>query len=545
MAEGGRLPQQTSTPKMQQVMDESFHFNWLNNDALGLPQPIRPNAPPTHGAGTSALLDFGYAPMKQTEGLYGSKPYENNTFQSYDDGEVEIHHMATRKDKRERAFAEATRVPENYAGWTEVQKPTRKYSLVHYADEEFNCPEGAISKKAPPAATRKNAPGSRQEWLDQPGTTKSRALHEREDGEVDPPQAELGKKEHASATTKAAPVGTDTVMPPKDSAKDAQESGLDMKKSVGRAAERRQHMKPGKFDGTGSIEAFLSQFEICAARNEWTEPEKVDFLRCALEKNATQLLWDFGATKNPTYENLIGRLRQRYGYDGQMETYRTELKCRRQQPGETLASLQQDIRRLMALAHPGPTNETLEAMATDAFMTAIYDAEISLKVREQEPKSIDAAFRTAMRLEALKAGYSRDRDDQRRPPNRVRGMSTPNDEPPWVSAFMARFDSMEAGQNDLKAGQRDLNYRVMGLEGGYERACNTLQTTAAQQQTSQRNERDASHKQGASGPYGQVTSDGQYTEESEWARQRKRSTKHADVLLLRQAGARIQRLLQA
>jgi len=30
-------------------------------------------------------------------------------------------------------------------------------------------------------------------------------------------------------------------------------------------------MKPDKFDGSGSVETFLAQFDICADYNEWSE----------------------------------------------------------------------------------------------------------------------------------------------------------------------------------------------------------------------------------------------------------------------------------
>src|SRR6218665_3849242 len=88
-------------------------------------------------------------------------------------------------------------------------------------------------------------------------------------------------------------------------------------------------MKPGKFDGTGSLESFLAQFEVCCRHNRWSAVDKVDFLRCALEKAATQLLWDFGARQDVSYEELVGRLRERYGTEGQAETFRAQLYYRR------------------------------------------------------------------------------------------------------------------------------------------------------------------------------------------------------------------------
>jgi len=184
--------------------------------------------------------------------------------------------------------------------------------------------------------------------------------------------------------------------------------------------QRKTHMKPGKFDGTGSLESFLTQFEVCAKYNRWSSEDKTDFLRCALDKAATQLLWDFGAEENVTYEKLVDRLRQRYGTEGQAETFRTQLYYRRQRPDESLSDLLHDIRRLVVLAYPVPSNATTEILARDAFLEAIYDRELSLKVREREPRSIDEAYRMALRLGA----YQRmnDVDERRRAPNRVRGM---------------------------------------------------------------------------------------------------------------------------
>jgi len=45
-------------------------------------------------------------------------------------------------------------------------------------------------------------------------------------------------------------------------------------------------MKPGKFDGVGSLESFLAQFEVCACYNRWSVEDKGDFLRCVLDKAA-------------------------------------------------------------------------------------------------------------------------------------------------------------------------------------------------------------------------------------------------------------------
>ena len=232
---------------------------------------------------------------------------------------------------------------------------------------------------------------------------------------------------------------------------------------------RPMQMKPGRFDGTGSLESFLSQFEVCARHNRWTASDKIDFLRCSLEKAATQLLWDFGAQPDATYEQLVERLRQRYGTEGQAETFRTQLYYRRQRAGESLSDLLHEIRRLVVLAYPVPANETTEIIAKDAFLEAMRDRELSLKVREREPKSLDEAYRAALRLEAYRSTMDLDdrrrssepddRDDRRRPPNRVRGTRETD-----VS------DQIQAQLNQFLTTQREEQRRWQReLEGKFDR----------------------------------------------------------------------------
>src|SRR6218665_1375870 len=163
---------------------------------------------------------------------------------------------------------------------------------------------------------------------------------------------------------------------------------------------KRLPMKRKKFDGTGFLESFLAQFDVCARRNQWTAVDKVDFLKCSLDKAASQLLWDFWAHTDVTYEQLVGLLRQRYGAEGQAETFRAQLYYRRQRSEESLSDHLHDIRRLAILAYPVPANETTEIVAKDAFLEAIGDKELSLKVREREPRTIEEVYRVALRFAA-------------------------------------------------------------------------------------------------------------------------------------------------
>jgi len=169
-------------------------------------------------------------------------------------------------------------------------------------------------------------------------------------------------------------------------------------------------MLPEKYAGNSPVESFKAQFEGCAAYNGWDDDDKVAYLRWCLTGIATQVLWDapYGMI---TYEELMQRIIQRFGNQGQEEKFRSELRGRKRRRNEPLQSLYQDVRRLMSLAYPGEASNFSELYAMDMFLNALDDHKLELRCREHEPKDLDGALRIAMRLEqyekALEPGYSR------------------------------------------------------------------------------------------------------------------------------------------
>ena len=75
---------------------------------------------------------------------------------------------------------------------------------------------------------------------------------------------------------------------------------------------------------------------------------------------------------------------------------------RRRKPGEPLAELCQDVRRMMTHAYPSETSSKLSSQfAKEYFMTALNDKDLELRVREREPQDLDTALKHAVRLQAL------------------------------------------------------------------------------------------------------------------------------------------------
>jgi hypothetical protein len=162
----------------------------------------------------------------------------------------------------------------------------------------------------------------------------------------------------------------------------------------------KDYLKPKTFDGTSSLDTFLAQFAICAEYNNWSTIDRAAQLKCCLMGQAGQLLWETGEPDKLSYEALVSKLKTRFGSTGQRERFLVELRTKRRKPGEALTTLHTDIRRLMAVAYPGAMGVGLsEELACDHFLSALND-ELELKVREREPKDLDAALKIALRLEA-------------------------------------------------------------------------------------------------------------------------------------------------
>jgi predicted aspartyl protease len=194
-------------------------------------------------------------------------------------------------------------------------------------------------------------------------------------------------------------------------------------------------MKVGKFDGPTSLDTFLIQFETVAKHNGWNEEEKTAQLKCCLSGTAGQILWELGDPDSLSFDQLVDRLKNRYGSAGQKELFRTQLEAMRCKPNQQLSDLHREVRRLMALAYPQMSGSPMyEEMGKAYFISALEDLVLKLKIEEREPRDLDAAYRLAERLEVYLSKYQKaeqsSHSESRRPSPEVRQRRDRGDERP-------------------------------------------------------------------------------------------------------------------
>jgi hypothetical protein len=134
--------------------------------------------------------------------------------------------------------------------------------------------------------------------------------------------------------------------------------------------------------------------------NEWSAYDKVAHLKASLTGDAAQLLWDMGDHTDMSYKQLVSKLRARFGSSDHRERFACQLRTLTRRSGQSLQELYNEVHRLMALSYPGTANSELNSiLARDAFIAALGDRELEIKVRDRDPADLDSAFRAAVRVE--------------------------------------------------------------------------------------------------------------------------------------------------
>ncbi|GBM18693.1 hypothetical protein AVEN_128772-1 [Araneus ventricosus] len=113
----------------------------------------------------------------------------------------------------------------------------------------------------------------------------------------------------------------------------------------------RSTVKSLTFDGQMSWTVFKTQFDVVTSANGWNNRVKASQLVASLRGSAAEVLQGIPSDKLTDLTTIENALEARFGDSHLTQFYRTELKTRRQKPGESLQVLAADVERLMSLAY--------------------------------------------------------------------------------------------------------------------------------------------------------------------------------------------------
>ncbi|GBN96246.1 hypothetical protein AVEN_242122-1 [Araneus ventricosus] len=166
------------------------------------------------------------------------------------------------------------------------------------------------------------------------------------------------------------------------------------------------HLRPTikslTFDGKTSWTVFKTQFAVVSSTDGWTDFVKASQLVASLRGSAAEVLQGIKADKLTDLTTIEKALESRFGDSHLTQFYRTELKTRRQNPGESLQELAADVERLMSLAYAECPLDVRESLAAQYFVDAIRDEDMQHSTRLTDAKDLKSSLAYSMKYEAAR-----------------------------------------------------------------------------------------------------------------------------------------------
>ena len=164
-------------------------------------------------------------------------------------------------------------------------------------------------------------------------------------------------------------------------------------------------IRPATFSGNTSWDDYLAQFELVAEINRWDDSMKATYLAVSLTGPAQAVLGDLQPKARKNFAELTDALAARFGTENQQQVYRTALKNRSRQGGETLPELAQAVRRLTRQAYPEAPQRLQDSLARDHFIDALSDIDMQWRVHQSRPQTLNDALTIAVELEAFMSAH--------------------------------------------------------------------------------------------------------------------------------------------
>ena len=163
---------------------------------------------------------------------------------------------------------------------------------------------------------------------------------------------------------------------------------------------RRPLVLPEVFSGEGNFDDWVSHFESVAAVNNWTDEEKVLWLRVRLTGKAHVAYTRLAHETQASYINAKAALRDRFEPSSKKELYTVEFECRKKQKTENWADFADNLLVLVDKVLPDLQAEAKEQLALSRFFDQLESPQISFSVKQQKPRSVREAVSATIELES-------------------------------------------------------------------------------------------------------------------------------------------------
>ena len=129
--------------------------------------------------------------------------------------------------------------------------------------------------------------------------------------------------------------------------------------------------KPEAFNGDEDWDSYISHFEICAEMGGWSQREKALALVASLKGQARMYYMNLAPLERASYNTVVYKLGQRFGNLRQDSMWIARLESRKRQPGESMAALGDDLRRMARRAYASFDPQAQETLALNQLYRTV------------------------------------------------------------------------------------------------------------------------------------------------------------------------------
>ena len=166
-------------------------------------------------------------------------------------------------------------------------------------------------------------------------------------------------------------------------------------------AQQKQLVLPDTFSGRShdDFNIWISQFDLAAAVNQWSQVTKLQMLPLRLKGPALRAFHAIPAEDRRTYAKAIDALQNRFSPVERQSVHRAALRSRRRKPDEDLSELADDVLLLAGRSYPAMDSDALDQLALEALLDAL-DVQLRRRVRDADPETLNAAVSRALVVDA-------------------------------------------------------------------------------------------------------------------------------------------------
>ena len=218
-------------------------------------------------------------------------------------------------------------------------------------------------------------------------------------------------------------------------------------------------LKPEKFDGESDWKEYMAQFMICAEYGRWDDRTKCLLLAGNLRGQAAAYYAGLTDADRSTFQRLKEALKRRFGAH-QKETWVSRLAMRTRKPGESIATVGDDIWKMVQRAHNDLTHQAQVELALERFFQ-VLDTDLRVKCIENKVKNIFEVVEIVERYEAMW--------EDKRKKTHVRAVDTSSPIVESLQGVILELAKLRTSQAEL---EKKMNNRPQGGRGrGRPKAC--------------------------------------------------------------------------